>query len=178
MISDRAVASWTIRVVLTLSLALNLFVAGWLMGDWLRPRPPMPPPPHDRGARPDMENALIHWIAPQLSDAGRDRLLANWKKVQASTRISSEQEIDQERQALRDLLRADSFDDAAFERQMETLHKSVSSRIERLVSTIKMTVPELSAADREVLAGLPPIGRIPPPGPWREGPGGGFPPPR
>ncbi|SME96876.1 Uncharacterized membrane protein [Tistlia consotensis] len=176
MISDRAVASWTIRIALTLSLALNLFIAGWLMGDWLRPGPPMPLPPEAGGPRPDMESALIHWIAPKLSSEGRDRLLANWQKVEESSTISNEAEIDSRRRALRDMLRQEAFDAGAFDRQMEALHKAMSSRIERLVSAITMTVPELSAADRKVLADLPPLSRIPPPGPWRDRPDERFPP--
>lgn len=106
-------------IVLTLSLAVNLLVAGLAVGAWLRPD--MPPPPG--GGRPEAERRLGfgQWAAGlERADfrAMREAFAAEGLDFRALRQAEMA-----DRRALVALLRATPFDAAAFAEVTDRIHQ-------------------------------------------------------
>lgn len=161
-----------LRVFLALSLAVNLFIAGWWVGDALR-RPPMGGPPVPRVM------SFADRIADRVSAEGRESVQGTFAQIDSVIRAGFE-----ERAAtfarLRDMLQDDGFDVDAFSALiMQLPQQRETAEIEQWM-LVRDAILKLSAEDRRVVAEMFFLPPGPPPPPrgqdWRA-PDGMMPPP-
>lgn len=134
----------SLRILLIASLAFNIFLAGWWVGDVLRPRPGfMPPMPRPM--------TFADRVRDSLSEEGRQiagPLLAEIDQVLREGFESRQAQFDR----LRELASQDPIDSAAFD---ATLAAIPDARLENEREQWRLTrelLDQLSPADRMALA--------------------------
>lgn len=131
-----------IRILLVVSLALNLFLAGLILGDYLRPRPGPGGPP-----RPF---TFSEWVMRDLSPESRPQVEPLLKGLDG-VMTKGFQERDAQFQRLRALMSADPIDQVAID---SVLAKLPEQRLENEREQWRLTgdlLKAVSPADREVL---------------------------
>lgn len=134
-----------IRIILVVSLALNLFLAGILVGDYLRPRP-------GPGGAP-RPVAFTEWVMQNLSPESRPQvepLLVGLDGVM----MKGLQDRDAQFQRLRDLIAAEPFDQGAVDNVLAELpEQRLESEREQWRWTSDL-LKAVSPADRAVLVNI------------------------
>ena len=151
-----------LRALLIVSLAVNLFFAGWWVGNSFRQPPGMPMPQMMRyadRASPEEREAIreIFDKVDVVIKGGFERRAATFAK-------------------LRDVVTHDPFDEVEFNRQIAELPQQRIASEEQQWAIIRDSIIALSAENRQALAEVFFLPPGPPPG-GGGGPGGNMPPP-
>lgn len=157
-----------IRLLLIASLAFNLFLAGWWVGNTLRQ------PPGFQMPIPQMMR-----YADRASPEEREAIREIFEKVDAVIRAGFEQRTETFTK-LREIVTHDPFDEAEFNRLIAELPAQRIASEEQQWAIIRDSIIALSAENRQALAevffmppgpppgGGPSPGNMPPQGPPRQ----------
>ena len=127
---------------LFLSLAVNVFVAGWLIGRHSRFRPP-PPPPFDRFFNERIRNSL--------SPEGADRMERAFDTIR--NRFAGHREDARSaREHLNAILEADRFDATKYLAASKAIHEEFDKDREAADEELVRAIAQLSPEDRRKLA--------------------------
>lgn len=150
-----------IRLLLIASLAINLFFAGWWVGNTVRqpPRMPMPVPQMMR-------------YADRASPEEREAIRDIFDKVDVVIKAGFEQRVETFAK-LREIVTHEPFEEAEFNRLIAALPQQRIATEEQQWAIIRDSIIALSAENRQALAEV----FFLPPGPGPGGPGGKMPPP-
>ena len=156
-----------IRLLLIASLAVNLFLAGWWVGNALRQPPRM-----------DMPIPQMMRYADRASPEEREAIREIFEKVDVVIKAGFERRVETFAK-LREIVTHEPFDEAEFNRLIADLPAQRIASEEQQWAIIRDSIIALSAENRQALAEiffLPP-GPGPGGGPSPGGPGGPMPPP-
>lgn len=140
----------TIKLVFLASLVVNLLLLGVIMGQFPRARGTHPPTRQQR-----MQDAL-----QKVPEPAQSRFRERFKQIRAAGE-PLRQQLDQERDEAIKLLSAESFDEAAYDRQITKMEALRAEMFKRMGQLIKQTAKELSPDERRMLADV--LRRPPPP---------------
>lgn len=142
-----------LSVALFLSLAVNFFMAGWLVGHRPGFGPPFPPPPFDR--------YFNEHIRQSLSPDGAKKMEAAFEGLRDHF-ADHEKQIRSSRQRLIDILNSDPFDAAKYLAASKASRVEHDSDREAADKELVQAIAQLTPDDRHKLAE---IRRHPGPGP-------------
>ena len=132
-----------VKLAFLASLVLNLLLLGVILGQLPRGLEATPPTRQQR-----MEEGL-----KKLPEPAQSRIREKFAQMRA-TAEPLRQQIDKARGETLRLLSAESFDDAAYDRQMSEIEKLRGEMFKRMGQTMKQTVKELSPEERRMVADL------------------------
>ncbi len=163
-----------LSVAMTLSLALNFFFLGWLVGSSpFVPGPPGGPFGRDDGmfgptARDDRmpEMWFIDFVTMGMSDNGRRQILEAVEKHADDIRTLKEKADEIRRETVATLLE-DKPDSERIRQEVKELEGIMQQRLAAMHDTLIPVVAQLDPEDRRTFATR-----------WESGPGGKPPPPR
>lgn len=162
-----------IGIVLTLSLALNFFAAGWFVSRMVLERgpfdggPPPPPGPSGPGAPgggPITERFIVDRLAGALSPDGASRLRQEFQRHEGELRNIVRQ-LAGLHQELQGIIKAEPIDRDQLRGKMEELGGLMSLRMSIMAEISEQVIPELSPEDRQRMLLMQP-----PPENFRGGP--------
>ncbi|MFO1462639.1 MAG: periplasmic heavy metal sensor [bacterium] len=150
-----------VKIILGLSLGLNLLLIGMAVGYGFkgcrRPPPPFPPPPALQGKLSPEHEKLFSDAMRALHEKNRD----------------TAERIESTRREILQILTAPQFDAAAYRTKTAELHELHGKMKAQLTQTVLELAQQLSPEERKALAGFLEKG---PPGPGGPPPRGGPPP--
>lgn len=132
-----------VKLAFLASLVLNLLLLGVILGQLPRGLEATPPTRQQR-----MEEGL-----KKLPEPAQSRIREKFAQMRA-TAEPLRQQIDKARGETLRLLSAESFDGAAYDRQMSEIEELRGEMFKRMGQTMKQTVKELSPEERRMVADL------------------------
>lgn len=151
-----------LSIALAVSVALNLFGAGFLVSRALHrehgPRMPHMPPP----AQELVDVSPFMGPRGLLGSGAEPRLLPHVREVMRAHGDGLRQDrgaLHERRRAVEDALRAEPFDDAALSQALGSLRQSTLAAQERMHTALVELAKKLPAEDRQRLARHGPRGR-------------------
>ncbi|MBI1274415.1 periplasmic heavy metal sensor [bacterium] len=166
-----------IKFIILGSVLLNVLLVGFILGQSLHKFGPPPPPP-------PLEEAALARLSPEKRQEV-EKIMEEMKEDGRAMRET----VRKEREKVTDILKAETFDEAAYRAQLDKVGSIYRARKDKLANRIAELAKTWPASDRAVLADLlrrppvPPHGPGPhghdgpPPPPPGEGPDGEAPPP-
>lgn len=151
-----------LKIILLLSLTINIFIAGWFAGSFVTNkvfnRPPPPPfdhmafdhkgdrmpPPRGMIMLPPMIRRGIANLSPEGQDIIRSALVSE-------NLIGPPPGFIGQHDPLRQIIEADGFDEVAFDRETEVIRKQALARISATMDVFTRSFKKLSREDRLML---------------------------
>lgn len=131
-----------------LSLALNLFLVGIVVGTWL-----YPPPPRRGGPPHNSVRMMVHEAAGKLSRDASEKLSALNSELDRDF-FQHMRENEQLRDAVRAQLLSERFDAAAFEEALDRLGAAFGKHRSEINKKLAQVIATFSPEDRRQLASV------------------------
>ncbi len=146
-----------LKITLLLSLTINIFIAGWFAGNFVTNKVfnPPPPPPFDHvdGTIPRPRGMIM---LPPMIRRGIANLSPEGQNIIRSALVSENligppPGFIGQHKRLREIIEADNFDEAAFDRETEIIRKQALARISATMEVFTKSFKKLSREDRLLL---------------------------
>jgi len=131
-----------VKLVFLASLVLNLLLLGIILGH----------APRGRDARPTRQQRMEEALK-KLPEPAQSRLREKFTQIRAAADPLRQQSDQARAEAIR-LLRAEPFDEAAYDREVSKIEALRSQTFKRIGQVIKQTAKELSPEERRMLADM------------------------
>jgi uncharacterized membrane protein len=129
-------------IALFASLAVNVFLIGWISSSWIADAPRVPSP---RGERSDFSIRAARTAVGEDQRRIADRI---WRERRSETRVHVKN-LREAKLELRRVLTADQLDAAALEQAVANLRARGDTTIERLTTTLVLISKELAPEARK-----------------------------
>jgi len=131
-----------VKIVFLASLVLNLLLLGIILGH----------APRGLDARPTRQQRMEEALK-KLPEPAQSRLREKFTQIRAAADPLRHQSDQARAEAIR-LLRAEPFDEAAYDREVSKIEELRSQTFKRIGQVIKQTAKELSPEERRMLADM------------------------
>jgi uncharacterized membrane protein len=133
-----------IGIVLLSSLAINLFLGGWLVGNWLNPLV------YQGGRQHGPMMMKFHWLIQSLSAESQKKVLPLLQEHQQRTKPQF-QRVQQARQMVYQQLVAPDFNAAALSKALANLQQQVGQMQQMMLADLVKLASQLTVEERRQL---------------------------